>query len=470
MYGVRLGTPAVRGTLRFPAVTIYLDNNATTRPPEPVRAAMMEMLGEHWHNPSSVHRPGQQARHRIELARKQLAMLIGARPRQITLCGSGTEALDLAIRGSLLAQSRVGAARTRGPGAIITSKVEHVGVRDQAIAQEKEEGARVLWAELDGLGRVRPESVGELLETGGDVALVSVQWANNETGVVQPVQEIAALCRAKGVLFHCDATQWIGKMPASVGDATNETPGLDGSSPSPTPSLRHSVTPSLPALPCDLLTYSPHKFHGPKGVGVLYCRPGVRTSPLIHGEQELGRRGGTENVPGIVGAGVAAELAMAWLADAGNVERGRALRDRFERGVMARVPEAVVNGVGTPTLHVGNSVDRDREENQKELHAERGGAQRLWNTSSIGFPRLEAEAMLLLLSERGVCASAGAACASGSLEPSPVLRAMGVPPEVAHGTLRFSLSRETTAAEVDEGVRIVVECVGRLRESMSAMR
>ena len=307
-------------------------------------------------------------------------------------------------------------------------------MRDLATALEKEEGVRVLWAELDGLGRVRPESVAGLLAGHADVALVSVQWANNETGVLQPVREIAAICLGRAVLFHTDATQWAGKNPV-----TN-------------------------AEEFDLLTYSSHKFHGPKGVGVLYCRPGVRTSPLIHGEQEQGRRGGTENVPGIVGAGVAAELAMAWLADGGNIERGRSLRDRFERDVIAGVPDAVVNGRGSPTLRVGFSGE--------EHHAERGGTltqTRLWNTSSIGFPRLEAEALLLLLSERGVCASAGAACASGSLEPSPVLRAMGVPPEVAHGTLRFSLSRETTAAEVDEAVRIVVECVGRLRESMSAM-
>lgn len=414
-----------RAPLRLPAVTIYLDNNATTRPLEPVLAAMAEMLAEHWHNPSSVHRPGQQARHRIELARKQLASLIGARPRQITLCGSGTEALDLAIRGSLLAQSRVGAARRNPPGAIITSKVEHVGVRDLAAAMEKEEGTRVLWAALDEIGRVRPESVAALLKA-GDVALVSVQWANNETGVVHPVREIAAMCREHGTFFHCDATQWVGKMPIDRLDDF------------------------------DLLTYSPHKFHGPKGVGVLYCRPGVRTSPLIHGEQELGRRGGTENVPGIVGAGVAAELAVAWLSDPANIERGRALRDRFERGVITAAPDAVVNGTESDGHLPGSESPTTRT--------------RLWNTSSIGFPRLEAEALLLLLSERGVCASAGAACASGSLEPSPVLRAMGVPPEVAHGTLRFSLSRETTEAEVDEAVRIVGECAGRLRASMSAVR
>ncbi len=397
---------------------LYLDNNATTHPLEPVRAAMLEMLAEFWHNPSSVHRPGQAARHRIELARKQLAELIGARPRQITLCGSGTEALDLAIRGSLLAQGRVGGARTKPAGSIITSKVEHVGVRDLAKALEREEGVRIHWADLDENGRVRPESVRGLLNADSDAALVSVQYANNETGVIHPVHEIARICRERGVLFHTDATQYVGKMPVRVGD---------------------DATGSLGA---DLLTYSPHKFHGPKGVGVLYCRPGVRTAPLIHGEQELGRRGGTENVPGIVGAGVAAELAAAWTSDPRNIERGRALRDRFEHAVLEAVPDAVVNG---------------------------RGAERLWNTSSIGFPRLEAEALLLLLSERGVCASAGAACASGSLEPSPVLKAMGIPPEVAHGTLRFSLSRETAESELDQAVEIIADCVNRLRRSMSAM-
>ena len=393
---------------------------------------MDQMLAEFWQNPSSVHRPGQQARHRVELARKQLAGLIGARPRQITLCGSGTEAIDLAIRGSLLAQGRVGGARRREPGAIITSKVEHVGVRDLAGALEKEEGARTLWAELDGAGRVRAESVRELLAAHSDVALVSIQWANNETGVVHPVREIGAICRERGVPFHTDATQWVGKVRVEEGVEGSRHQGIKGGTESA----------ALDAF--DLLTFSPHKFHGPKGVGVLYCRPGVRTSPLIHGEQEQGRRGGTENVPGIVGAGVAAELAMAWLAEPSNIAKGRTMRDRFERTVLTGVPDAVVNGIGP-------------------------GVERLWNTSSIGFSRLEAEALLLLLSERGVCASAGAACASGSLEPSPVLRAMGIPAEVAHGTLRFSVSRETTTEEIEQAARIVMECVARLRASMSAV-
>ncbi len=382
------------------------------------------MLAEHWHNPSSVHRPGQAVRHRVELARKKLAQLIGARPRQITLCGSGTEAIDLAIRGSLLAQGRLGGARKREPGAILTTRVEHVAIRDLAGALEKEEGVRVIWAGLDASGRVDLARLRATLESTPDIALASVQWANNETGILQPIHEIAAICQERNVLFHTDATQVVGKMSVNVGDVPASS----------ALGTQHSAL--------TLLTYSPHKFHGPKGVGVLYCRQGVRTAPLIHGEQELGRRGGTENVPGIVGSGVAADLAMAWLADPQNIERGRELRDWFEAGLRRAVPDIVVHGAS---------------------------GDRLWNTSSIGFPRLEAEAILLLLSEQGLCASAGAACASGSLEPSPVLKALGVPPEVAHGTLRFSLSRETTREELARAIEIIAECIGRLRRSMSAV-
>jgi cysteine desulfurase len=308
----------------------------------------------------------------------------------------------------------------------VVSPIEHIAIRDLAAALAREEGVRVLTAELDASGRVNPLSVQSLLDAHPGVALVSIQWANNETGGVQRVHAIARLCRERGVTYHCDATQWVGKMVTRVNDGATErsTPAGDEAADEP--------------LDCDLLTYSPHKFHGPKGVGVLYARPGVRTAPLIHGEQELGRRGGTENVPGIVGAGVAAQLAMEWLADPANIERGRGLRDHFERAVLAAVPEARVNVADEP---------------------------RLWNTSSIGFPGLEAEALLLLLSERGVCCSAGAACSSGSLEASAVIRAMKIPTEYGHGTLRFSISRETTGAELDEAVGIISACVDRLKKS-----
>lgn len=400
-------------------VSVYLDNNATTQPLPEVAEAVERSLREFWHNPSSVHRPGQAARQQIDLARKQCAELVGTKPRFVTFTGSGTEAIDLAIRGALLAQGRLGGARAKAPGAIITSEIEHTAVRDLARALEREEGVKVHWAAIEPGGVVSAEHIRELLEAHADVALVSVQWANNETGAVQPVREIAALCRARGVVFHTDATQWVGKMAVT---------GVEE---------------------VDLLTYSPHKFHGLKGVGVLVARAGVRTSPLIHGEQELGRRGGTENVPGIVGAGVAARLAANWLESQQAGELA-GLRDEFERRVLAGCPGARVNG----------AVDGAGEPI---------GTRRLWNTTSIAFPRLEAEALLMLLSERGVCASAGAACSSGSLDPSPVLRAMGIEPEYAHGSVRFSLSRLTTRAEVEEAGGVVAECVRRLRGSMNAV-
>lgn len=423
-------------------VTIYLDNNATTRPPAAVQEAVAQSLGELWQNPSSVHRAGQAARQRVELARQSLARLIGARPRNLTICGSGTEAIDLAVRGVLAASGRLGRAGvTDGPAggggsaSIITSRVEHAAVRGVAEALEREEGVRTRWAEVDTEGVVSVRNVEALLDQHADVALVSVQWVNNETGVVQPVLEIGRACRARGVVFHCDATQWVGKMVVTLED--------------------------LEAF--DLLTFSPHKFHGLKGVGVMYARPGVRVAGRVAGEQEMGRRGGTENVPGIIGAGVAAELAMAWLADPENIERGRALRDWFEEAVLAGVPDAVVNGVKKDGARPG------RESAEGPGARDPGIGARIWNTTNVGFPRVEAEALLMLLSERGVYASAGAACSSGSLDPSPVLLAMGVKPEVAHGSLRFSLSRETTRAEVEEAAAVVVECVQRLRRSLGVV-
>jgi cysteine desulfurase len=240
---------------------------------------------------------------------------------------------------------------------------------------------------------------------------VSVQWANNETGAVQPVEKIAAMCRGSGAVFHCDGVQWVGKMPMEAGLAE----AVEGQM----PTHRHAA--STP--PCDLLSLSAHKFHGPKGVGALWVRPGIKLRPVIAGTQELGRRGGTENVPGIIGAGAAAAETAAWLADESERRQRCSMRDRFERMVLEACPGSVVNGPADG---------------------------RLWNTTNIAFPRLEAEAILLALSERGVAASAGAACSSGSLEPSPVLLAMGLPETLAHGSVRFSLSRFTTENDVRE--------------------
>lgn len=401
---------------------IYLDNNATTRPGEQVRAAVDAALREYWHNPSSIHRPGQAARRHVELARAALAELIGARARQITLTGSGTEAIDLAIRGTLEAWRPPGA--PSGRPVIITTKIEHAAVRDLVEDLEKTGRAEVRWAPIGPGGIVDVTGLAALIDD--RAAIISVQWANNETGVIQPVQEIAALARARAVPFHCDATQWVGKMETKIGRDEG------------TEAQRHEGRDT--GLDASLLTFSAHKFHGPKGVGVLWAGQGVRLRPVIHGAQELGRRGGTENVPGVIGAGVAAREAIEWLSRPGERERLAGLRDRLERGVLERIPDAVVNAPQDPS-------------------------RRLWNTTNIGFPRLEAEALLLLLSERGVCASAGAACSSGSLEPSPVLLAMGVAPEVAHGSLRFSLSRETTAEEINRAIAAVVAAVEQLRKS-----
>jgi cysteine desulfurase len=393
---------------------IYLDNNATTRPSPGVVDAMTRALTEFWHNPSSVHRAGQAARRHVELARADVAALIGVPAREIVFTSGGTEAIDLAIRGTLDAAR--GTARV-----VVSSRVEHAAVRD-LLEDVSKRGTEVRWAPVGLDGTVNISRLGPLLD-GATVA--SIQWANNETGTIQSVGDVHNLCRERGVVFHCDATQWVGKE-----DIERRRDGVADPSPAATPPA---------SLPCDLMTFSPHKFHGPKGVGVLWSRRGLGLRPTLHGTQELGRRGGTENVPGIVGAGVACREAREWLGDPTRRDRLRALRDRFEGLVHAGVPEARVNG----------SIPR-----------------RLWNTTNIGFPRLEAEALLLLLSERGVCASAGAACSSGSLDPSPVLLAMGVPPEFAHGSLRFSLSRETTDAEVEEGAAIVIECVQKLRSSL----
>lgn len=382
-------------------MTINLDNNATTRPLPEVVEAVNRALNELWHNPSSVHRGGQAARHAVELARAQLATLAGVKPRELVLTGSGTESIDLAIRGVLAATGR---------RAIVTDDVEHAAVRDLAASLERDEQIEVRRLPVLEGGVVDVDALPRLLADGA-VGLVSVQWANNETGVIQPIEEVFRVCAELNTVLHCDGTQWIGKEPV---DSSGEFGGP----------------------PCDLLTFSPHKFHGPKGVGCLWIGRRTRVRPRIHGSQELGRRGGTEGVPAILGAGAAAAAAAEWLADGPERDRLAGLRDRFEAGVLSACPGAVVNGAGHP---------------------------RLWNTTNIGFPRLEAEILLLRLSEAGVYASAGAACSSGSLDPSPVLLSMGVAPEVAHGSLRFSLSRFTTEEEVDRAIGIVADAVAGLR-------
>ena len=382
---------------------IDLDANATTRPCPEVVQAVREALERDWANPSSVHRGGQAARRVVELARAEIAALLGCSERELVFTSGGTESADLAIRGSLQATAR---------RVVVTSPLEHAAVRDLARRLEAHAVARVIWLEHDASGRVSVSHLERILaESAVDIAVVSVMAANNETGVIQPVRELARACRAAGVTFHTDATQWVGKMPTDMAD-----------------------------MGVDLLSCSAHKLHGPKGVGVLAVRRGTPLEGVLTGgPQERERRAGTENVPGIAGFAAAARQAQAWLAGAGPAA-GAALRDLLERLVQAAQPDAVI-------------------------HAAQ--AARLWNTASVAFPGLEAEAILLALSERGVQASAGAACSSGSLEPSPVLLSMGLPERVAHGTVRFSLSRETTESEIREAARTIHAAVEAVRRSSS---
>ena len=372
----------------------YLDSNATTKPAPEVVAAMMPYLTEWYGNPSSVHRFGQRSRQAVDEARGQVAGLLNCSEAEILFTGGGTESVNTAMRGLLAAR----APRRK----VVTTTVEHSATRELCGVLEKE-GFETVFVEVDEGGRLDFETLERSLSD--DVALVSVMWANNETGVLFEVERVAAMCKQHRIPFHCDGTQALGKVPVDVAAA-----GVDA------------------------LSFASHKFHGPKGVGGLFVRRGLRYRPLVvGGPQERGRRGGTENVPGVVGMGKAAELAREALPQ---MRRVAALRDRLERGILETIPQTRVNG-------------------RTDL--------RIPNTTNIGFYQLEAEAVLLLLSEQGVCASAGAACSSGSLEPSGILRAMKIDDRYAHGAVRFSLSRYTTEAEVDRALAVLPGVIDRLR-------
>ncbi len=371
----------------------YFDNNATTRPLDEVVAAMLPFLRNQYANPSSVHQFGQSVRHAVECARTQVADLIGADAKEIVFTSSGTESIQLAICGAL--------AFRKPRKQVIVSSVEHSAV-GKMTAQLEREGIEVVEIGVDKNGLLNHEELAERLSE--DTALVSVMWANNETGAIFDVARIAKIVKARGVPLHLDAVQAIGKIDLRVSD-----------------------------LPVAFVSMAAHKFHGPKGAGALYVRRRTRLAPTILGSQESQRRGGSENVAGIVGMGVAAEhAAKHFVTDARRIS---ALRDRLERSICSSSELAKVNASSAP---------------------------RIPNTTNIGFRGLQAEALLLLLSEAGVCASAGAACSSGSLEPSHVLQAMSVDPEYAHGSLRFSLSRFTTDEEVDRVIELVPSIVNRL--------
>ena len=367
---------------------IYLDHNATTPVAPPVLQAMLPFFSERFGNPSSIHSYGQQTRRAVDRAREQVADLIGADPGEVVFCGSGTEADNLAIRGPF---DRRLAAGVRG-GHLVTSAVEHPAVLNPCAGLEERYGARVTRVGVDGAGRVDPDAVAAAIED--ETVLVSVMLANNDVGTLQPVAEIAGAARARGVLVHSDAVQALGKVPVRVDE-----------------------------LGVDLLSISAHKIHGPKGCGALYVRRGVadRLAPLVlGGAHERGRRAGTENVAGLVGFGAACELAAAGLTR--DPPRLAALRDRLERGLLARWPSARVNG---------HPVER------------------LPNTSSVCLPGVDGEALLMSLDLSGVAVSTGSACSSGTLEPSHVLAAMGIDERLARGAVRFSLGRGNTEEEVD---------------------
>ncbi len=378
-------------------MSLYLDNNATTPPATEVIEVMRCCLEEDWGNPSSAHRIGIAARRRLELARTSFSNLVGCDESQVVFTSGGTEAANLAILGAFRRVVADQPDRT----IVACPGTEHPAVLD-SIERCRGVGAEIIRLPVDSNGVLDLEGFERLLdEHGRMIALCSVMWANNETGVIQPIERIGELCREHGVLLHTDAVQWVGREPCDFA-----------------------------ALPIDLLTCSAHKLHGPKGAGALVLRKGVvLESRALGGPQERERRGGTENVAAIAGFGRACELAADWL-DGERRSAGAALRDRFESKVLALFDGAVING---------------------------GDAPRIWNTVNIGFPGLQAQLLVVVFSERGLAVSGGAACASGSLEVSGVLGAMGVDPEIAGGSLRFSLARETTEADIDAALEIITD-------------
>lgn len=374
---------------------IYVDNNATTQVDPEVFEAMRPFFCELYGNPSSIHVFGGQVAKYIEDARNSTALLLGADPSEVIFTSCGTESNNAAILSALSLCPR----RRK----IVISKVEHPAVLN--VGKElTRRGYRVVEAPVDTKGCLDMERLAELIDD--QTALVSVMWANNEIGNIYPVEKIAEMAHEQGAVFHTDAVQVAGKVSVDLSKSS-----------------------------MDMLSLSGHKFHAPKGVGTLYVRRGVRFRPfLIGGHQEKGRRGGTENVAGIVGLGKACELALKNLS-VENTEVKK-LRDRLEKGLHETVPHVRVNG------------DRDN---------------RLPNTLNISFEFIEGEAILLRLDELGICASSGSACTTGSLEPSHVLRVMGVPYTAAHGSIRFSLSRFNTGEEIDFIIEKLPPIVEQLR-------
>ncbi|MFH2145168.1 MAG: cysteine desulfurase NifS [Candidatus Omnitrophota bacterium] len=376
---------------------IYADNNATTRVAPEVFEAMRPFLTEEYGNPSSMHTFGGKIIKDIERSREMLAGLLGASdPQEIIFTSCGTESDNTAIMSALRAFPR--------KRHIITTKAEHPAVLTLCKYLEST-GCRVTYLGVDNAGMLDLEELKSSIDQ--DTAIISIMYANNETGVVFPVEEIAEIARVRGVIFHTDAVQAVGKIPFK-----------------------------LTELPADLLSLSGHKLHAAKGVGALYVRKGTRFNPfMLGGHQEQNRRGGTENVASIVGLGVACELAKKFMED--EQVRIKKLRDKLEDAVLKNIPHTRING-------------------HRKM--------RLPNTSNIGFEFIEGEAILLMLDEKGIAASSGSACTSGSLTPSHVLRTMGIPFSFVQGSIRFSLSRYNTEEEIDYIIESLPPIIRRLRE------
>lgn len=376
--------------------TIYLDNNATTKIDPLVLEKMMPFLTDSYGNPSSMYEFGGNIKHILDHARAQIAHLINAQPQEILFTSCGTESDNTALIATLDSYPE--------KRHIVTTRVEHSAILNMCKYLSKK-GYIITYLPVDRDGMINPDELRASITD--STAIVSIMYANNETGVVYPIDKIAEIVREKGVVFHTDAVQAVGKIPLE-----------------------------LNKIPVDMVSISGHKLHAPKGVGVLYVRRGTRFKPfVIGGHQENGRRGGTENVASIVGLGYACELAEKYV-EYENTEVKR-LRDKLENALLKLIPNSLLNG-------------------HKEM--------RLPNTTNISFEYVEGEAILLLLNEQGVCASSGSACTSGSIEPSHVLRAMGVPFTAAHGSIRFSLSRYTTEDEIDKVTAVLPPIIERLRQ------
>ena len=377
--------------------TIYLDHNATTPIRPEVLEEMLPYLKGHYGNPSSLYQVGQEARKAVDVARERLALLLGVKnPDEIVITSGGTESINWAIKGIALAHRKKGRH-------IVTTKIEHSAGLNSCKYLESL-GWHVTYLGVDWYGRINPAHVREAITS--ETALVSVMHANNEIGTLQPISEIGKICRAKGIPFHVDAVQTVGKLPVDIED-----------------------------FQCDLLSLAAHKFYGPKGVGALYLRPGTKLQAYFHGgRHERNRRAGTENVAGIAGLGAAAAWAQKQMKQ--EEKHVRQLRDKLEKALLTKLECTRLNGHPT---------------------------ERLYNTSNLSIESVEGEGLIIGLDMQGICVSSGSACSSGQTEVSHVLKAIGLPVELAKGSIRFSLGWDNTAEDIDRTIEVLPGIVDRLR-------